>query len=160
MTALGMNAPDLKKIEARAGRLSVLALAMLAAPLGLSVGGCAGASTGVLAPLDPDARTLVDAHRRYPRWADFPATSSDLPAPADIAGRVRALGDTAETLAAETARIEWTLRDPAGFSADVSSRVSLAAPSALTAQTQAEVEAFAAALRARAEAPPPIDRRR
>lgn len=137
-----------------------MVVALAAAGLGLTTGGCAGAQVGLVEPLSPEPQALVDAHCGYPRWADFPATSRDLPAPAEFAARVGALGEAAQKLSAETRRMEWTLRDPAGYAAEVERRVNLAAPSALTAQTQAEVEAFAAALRARAEAPPPVDRPR
>lgn len=152
--------------DGRAGALVALVGAartvcvLTGAGLMLATGGCLGGASGVLAPLDPDDQALVQSNRGYPRWADFPATSRDLPTAGQIAGRVDALGLAAQALAAETRRIAWTLDDPAGFDDQIRRRVNLAAPSALTAQTHAEIEAFAAALRARAEAPPPVDRHR
>ncbi len=128
--------------------------------LSLSAGGCAATSAPVLAPLEPDARALVDANRRYPRWTDFPVRSADVPTAAAIAIQVRGLGVAAEGLADETARIAWSLEDPSGFAASVRRRVDLSAAANLGARTPAEIEAFAAELRTRAAAPPPIDRHR
>lgn len=158
MTAVEMNAPAPKKMDAPAvRRRGATPGPWMGVVLALAAGGCA--ATPMPAPLDADARALADAHRRYPRWADFPARSADVPAVA-IAAEVRGLGLAAERLAADTARIDWTLSDPLGFAASARSRVTLSAASALGARTPAEVEAFAAGLRARAAAPPPIDRHR
>lgn len=156
MTATEMNAARAKKMN---GGIKVLAAGMLA----LAGAGCATVSAPegeAVSPVTPQARALVEANRRYPRWADFPAAPADLPTPAQFAVRVEALGATAEALAAEAARIPWTLEDPEGFAESVGARVRAADLSPLTAATQAEVEAFAESLRRRATAPPPIDRHR
>ena len=58
------------------------------------------------------------------------------------------------------AAIEWTfVDDPDAWAASVRDRVEGARMSLGTARTAAEVEAFAQALRERAEPPPPIDPR-
>lgn len=128
----------------------------------LTAGGCVGAfdpQTDVTSPLAPRVQQLVEANQRYPRWEDFPTSPTVLPEPVEIAGRVNALKIANVALAGEVARIDWTLtEDPAAFAASVSRRVDASSMAPATAQTAAEVEAFAAELRARAKAPPPVDR--
>ena len=138
---------------------TMLALSLAAATLG----GCAAAfdpATDASSPIAPRVQALVDAHRTYPRWEDFPKAATDTPQPIEVAARVNTLRVTAGALAGEAARIDWTLGDPATLAAEINSRVDAQQISPVTAETQAEVEAFAAAARRRGAAPPPIDRPR
>lgn len=123
--------------------------------------GCAGlfeAETDAASPIAPRVQALVDANRQYPRWADFPRAAMTTPAPVEVASRVRGLATEASNLTEEAARIEWTLGDPATLASEITARVDAQQISPVTAETQAEVEAFAAEARRRAAAPPPIDR--
>lgn len=130
----------------------------------LLTGGCVGSfdpQTDVTSPLAPRIQELVDAHREYPRWADFPAAPTDLPPPARVAANVQALNAGSGALANQVAGIDWTLdSDPAAFVSSIQRRFDPAGMGPIGAQTPDEVEAFAEALRRRAAAPPPIDRPR
>lgn len=151
MTALDMNAHQAKKI----GRLLLAATGVLGAT------GCAGAfdpKTDATSAIAPRVQALVDANRAYPRWVDFPRTSSDAPAAIEVAARVNTLRASGGALAGEASRIEWTLDDSVAFAAGINARIDAQAIAPATAETQAEVEAFAADLRRRGTAPPPIDR--
>lgn len=150
-----MNAPPAKKMM----RPMILALAGLSAATGLS--GCVGAfdpETDVSSPVGPRVQALVDANRAYPRWENFPPSPQNLTQPVELAARVNTLRATSGALAGEVDRLEWTLGDPADFLRDVDSRMDASRMSPITARTSAEIEAYAAALRARAKAPPPIPR--
>lgn len=143
-----MNAQQAKKT-------AVLILAAGAAS------GCAGAfeaETDATSPIAPRVQALVDANREYPRWADFPKASTTTPPAIEVASRVRGLATQGTSLQDEAARIEWTLGDPATLASEITARVDAQQISPVTAETQAEVEAFAAEARRRAAAPPPIDR--
>ncbi|WGM31078.1 hypothetical protein [Brevundimonas sp. NIBR11] len=151
MTSPEMNAHQAKKI--------VGGLAVAASLVGL--GGCASAfnpETDAASPVAPRVQALVDANREYPRWEDFPRSSEPLPEPVEVASRVGALRSSGSDLAAEAARIDWQLGDPTAFAAEVNSRVDAQQISPVTAETQAEVEAFARRTRQRGTAPPPVDR--
>ncbi|WP_428149216.1 hypothetical protein [Brevundimonas sp.] len=151
MTGPEMNAHQAKKIFG--------GLAIASAVVGL--GGCAGAfnaETDAASPIAPRVQALVDANRAYPRWEDFPRSTDPLPEPVEVASRVNSLRGSGTDLAAEAARIDWQLGDPAVFAAEVNSRVDAQAIAPATAETQAEVEAFAARTRQRGAAPPPVDR--
>lgn len=130
----------------------------------LAAGGCASAvdtTTDATSPLAPRVQQLVDAHRQFPRWADFPAAPTDLPQPAEVAASVAGLNNSSGALAAQLAGVDWTLDgDPAVFVASVNRRFDPARMAPIGAQTPEEVEAFAESLRRRAAAPPPIDRPR
>lgn len=146
-----MNARPAKKISG--GLMIASALAGL--------GGCASAfnpETDQASPVAPRVQALVDANRVYPRWEDFPRSSEPLPAPVEVAARVNSLRSSGTDLAEETARIDWQLGDPTAFAAEVNSRVDAQAIAPVTAETQAEVEAFARRTRQRGAAPPPVDR--
>lgn len=148
MTGPDMNAHQAKKI---AGLLLALA----------GTSGCAAAfdpTTDASSPVAPRVLALVDANREYPRWADFPGTATDSPQPLEVAARVNTLRASAGTLGGEASRIEWTLGDPVAFAAETRARIDARQIAPATAQTQADVEAFAAELRRRGTAPPPIDR--
>jgi hypothetical protein len=126
-----------------------------------AVTGCAGAfeaETDTASPIAPRVQALVDANREYPRWADFPKASTTTPPAVEVASRVRGLASQGTALADEAARIEWTLGDPATLAREITARVDAQQISPVTAETQAEVEAFAAEARRRGVAPPPVDR--
>lgn len=154
MTGPEMNGRAMKKIRARS------VVATLLASGGL-LGGCAGAFEADRSdsPIAARVQSLVDANRQYPQWADFPKTSTDTPAPAEIATRVAALGAADARLQGEVAQIEWRLGDPAVFESDVRARLAAVQVSPATQQTEAEIEAWAARLRELGKAPPPIPRR-
>ena len=130
----------------------------------LATGGCVGSfdpQTDMSSPVAPRVQELVDSHRQYPRWADFPAAPTALPQPAQVATNLDALNAASGGLASQVARIDWTLSgDPAVFVESVSRRFDPARMAPIGAQTPDEVEAFAEALRRRAAAPAPIDRPR
>ncbi|AQR63475.1 hypothetical protein BZG35_10290 [Brevundimonas sp. LM2] len=146
-----MNAYQAKKIGG-------LLLAATGAMLGAGCAGTSRPSADSSAPIAPRIQALVDANRTYPRWADFPKTSSDTLRPVEVAARVNTLRASAGALAGEASRIEWTLDDSVAFAAGINARIDAQAIAPVTAETQAEVEAFAADLRRRGAAPPPIDR--
>lgn len=151
MTTPDMNAHQAKKI----GGL------LLAAGGAMGATGCVGAfnpETDPASPVAPRVQALVDANRAYPRWADFPKSSTDMPLPVEVAARVNTLRASGGALAGEASRIEWTLDGSVAFAAGVNARIDAQAIAPVTAETQAEVEAFAADLRRRGAAPPPIDR--
>ena len=151
MTGPEMNAHQAKKIV---GGLAIPAAA-------LALGGCAGAfnpETDAASPIAPRVQALVDANRTYPRWENFPRSSEPLPEPVEVASRVGRLGGAGTDLAAEAARIEWQTGDPVALAAEINGRIDAQAVAPVTAETQAEVEAFAARTRQRGTAPPPVDR--
>ncbi len=151
-----MNAPEMNARQAKKIVGSIVGLLGLA-----GVAGCAVAfdpATDAASPIAPRVQALVDANREYPRWADFPRSSEPLPEPVEVAAQVNALRSGSDSLQAEAARIEWTMTDPATFSAEVNSRIDAQQIAPVTAETQAEVEAFAARTRQRGAAPPPVDR--
>jgi hypothetical protein len=152
MTGGEMNAP-IRKIAALsamvAGMLVLTACASAFAP-----------ETDPSSPVAPRVQALVEAHREYPRWENFPRQSEPAPEPAVIASSVNALNVTSDTLAADVARIEWTLtEDPAAFAEATRARVEAVPVTPTSAQTQAEIETFARQTRERGRAPPPVDRR-
>ena len=130
----------------------------------LLTGGCVGSfdpQTDATSPLAPRIQELVDTHRAYPRWADFPAAPTDLPPPPQVAAAVGTLNADSGALATQVAGIDWTLdSDPAAFVESINRRFDPARMAPIGAQTPDEVEVFAESLRRRAAAPPPIDRPR
>lgn len=152
MTGLKMNASAMKN----AARAAVMGGLLLS-------GACAApfqAAMDPQTPLSDRIQHLVDANRAYPRWADFPAAPTDVPAPGVIATRVAGLDQTGQAVSQNAAAIDWTFADdPDAWAATVRGRVAGARTSLATARTAAEVEAFARSLRKRAEPPPPIDPR-
>ena len=150
-----MNAPRPKKT-----RLFAACLAAVVVPACL--GACAdrfAPKTDAASPLAPRVQELVDANRRYPRWADFPASPTDLPDPAQVAANVDRLDTQAGALGGEVARIDWTLENAEALAAETRARVGETPVSPDSARTAAEIDALAQDLRDRAKAPPPIDRR-
>lgn len=135
--------------------------ALIAAAVLAGLGACAGAfdpHTDPTSPVAPRVQALVDANSAYPRWEDFPRAAEAQPQLAEATGRVGALHATSADLAAATARIDWQEGDPDAFAAEVNRRIDAQAVAPVTAETQAEIEAFAARARERGTAPPPIDR--
>lgn len=126
------------------------------------VSACANAfnpATDATSPVAPRVQALVDANREYPRWADFPR-SEVLPEPVAIAAQVNTLRVSAGSLTGEVSRIDWqTTGDPEVFAADVQSRIDATPVAPVTAETQAEMDAFIRRTRERGRAPPPVDRR-
>jgi len=157
MSVTEMNALLLKKT----GWTAAWGMALSSA---VALGGCVSAfepKTDPTSPLAPRIQKLVDENRQYPRWADFPRTSTPLPAPAEIAAEVGRLENRNTALTAEMARIDWTLdSDPAAFVESINRRIDASQMSPQTLRTAEEVEAYAEELRQRAKAPPPIDRPR
>ena len=124
---------------------------------------CASAfdpATDASSPIAPRVQALVDANREYPRWEDFPKVTEPLPAPVAIAAQVNTLRVTGGGLAGEVSRIDWQeTGDPAALAAEVQARVNAVPVAPVTAETQAEMDAFIARTRERGRAPPPVDRR-
>ena len=117
-------------------------------------------ATDASSPIAPRVQALVDANREYPQWADIPKSPEPLPAPVAIAAQVNTLRVTNSRLAGEVARIDWqTTGDPAAYAAEVQARVNAVPVAPVTAETQAEMDAFIARTRERGRAPPPVDRR-
>ncbi|MET4684466.1 hypothetical protein ABIE19_002403 [Brevundimonas faecalis] len=143
--------------------LSKKTILFAAMALSAGAGGCVSfdPDTDPTSALAPRVQQLVDAHREYPRWADFPAASTDTPQPAQIAGRVNVLGAENAELAGQVARIDWTMTgDAEAFAESINRRFDPARMAPIGAQTPQEIEALAESLRRRAAAPPPIDRPR
>ena len=147
-----MNAP-IRKIAAT----------LIAMSAGGALTACAGSfdpQTDASSPVAARVQTLVDANRDYPRWADFPRSTTPLPEPIVIASRVNTLRVSGGALAGEVSRIDWqTSGDPVAFAADLQARVDSIAVAPVTAETQAEMEAWLRRARERGRAPPPIQRR-
>lgn len=151
MTGLDMNALHAKK----------LIIGLLGASVLSGLGGCAASltpETEAASPVAPRVQALVDANRAYPRWENFPRSSEPLPEPVEVAARVGTLRTASSDLAAATARIEWQEGDPADLVREVNDRIDAQAIAPVTAETQAELDAFVARARARATPPPPVDR--
>ncbi|CAN5316274.1 hypothetical protein BH09PSE1_BH09PSE1_01040 [soil metagenome] len=137
---------------------------MIAAAVGVGPGltACVGAfnpDVDAASPVAPRVVALVEANRTYPRWEDFPKATPP-PEATEFAASVNTLRATGGALAGEVERLEWTLGDPAAFQRDVAARIDATEVSPASIQTTADIEARAAALRARAAAPPPVDRPR
>lgn len=150
-----MNVRVMKKISRPFAMLAVVTT-------GAVLSGCMSAlnpPADAASPLAPRVEALVDAHRHYPQWRDFPK-ATPAPESTQIAASVQTLNAAGGSLAAETSRIEWTLGDPAQFQREVAARVDAAEASAASIQTTEQIEAEAARLRERAKAPPPVDRPR
>jgi hypothetical protein len=154
MTDPEMNVRALKKMSR-----PILIAAAISIAGGLS--GCAAGfdrDVDASSPVAPRVVALVEANRGFPRWEDFPKAEA-VPAPGDVATRVNALQATSGSLAGEVSRLQWSSVDPEAFQREVAARVDAAQASPASIETSAQIEARAAALRARAVAPPPIARR-
>ena len=147
------------EMNARHGKIVI---GLIAVGLVACLGGCGtalGARIDAESSAAPRVQALIEANRKYPRWADFPAAPVDLPEPVAIAQRVNTLRVTSGALAGEVSRIAWTLDDAVAFAQGVNARVAATPIAPATVRTQAEIDAYAEALRRRGTAPPPVDRR-
>ncbi len=149
-----------REMNASIRKFAAIALALGG---GGALAGCAGAldpDLDTASPIAPRVQAMVDANRSYPRWADFPRQTEPLPAPQEIAARVDALEGASDELATAAARIEWqTTGDAAAYARAAQARVAAVEVDPVTAETAAEIEAFARRTRERGRAPPPIPRR-
>ncbi len=132
--------------------------------LALCVSACASPlpfnqSVDPASPAAARIEALVAENRTYPRWADFPATPSGLPAPYEIATEVIRLEATQDALAEAVSRIQWTLNDPEGYAQSARARIDPSRSRPISTMSRAEYEAWARALRQRATPPPPLTRR-
>lgn len=128
----------------------------------VSLSACAGAfspNTDPTSPIAPRVQALVDANRHYPSWENFPSAPTEVPTGAEVAARVDGLQGRSQGLSQEVGRIDWVLGDAETLAAETRAKVEAVPTSPDSAQTQAEIEAFAQRLLERAKAPPAIDRR-
>lgn len=116
--------------------------------------------TDAASPVAPHVEALVGANRGYPRWSDFPRSTTPLPDPMTIAARVHTLRVSSGALAGEVSRIDWqSTGDPVAFAAETQTRIHSVHVAPVTAETRAEMEAYLSRARERGRAPPPIQRR-
>lgn len=122
--------------------------------------GCASnMAADMSSPFAAEVQSIVDSRTAYPQLADFPASPVDVPSPESIAQKVSVLETTQTTLASNVRGIEWQLNEsPEVTAAEIRALLQNMPVDAPTAQTPAEIEAFAQSLRDRAKAPPPVDR--
>lgn len=146
-----MNAPI--------GKIAVLAAVVCGSAVLTACAGRFAPETDPGSPVAARVQALVDANREYPRWEDFPRASTPV-APMDVAVQVNTLRVSGGALAGEVARLQWTeTGDPAAYAAETRARVDAVPVSPVSAETLAEIEAFANRTRERGRAPPPVDRR-
>jgi len=155
-----MTDPEMNVFAVKNMARPLLVLSMMLFGSGLA--GCVGVfdpEVDATSSVAPRVLALVEANRAFPRWEDFPKETPALE-PGQVATRVNTLRATGGALAGEVGRLEWTLGDPAALEREVAARMDATEVSPASIQTTADIEARAAALRARAAAPPPIDRPR
>ncbi len=109
-------------------------------------------------PLATRIDSLVSANRDYPRWQDFPDAPVNVPDAASVRVAVSGLEASQGELGREVAAIDWELGDTEQFVTSIRQRLNADNVEIPTADTPAQIEAFAASLRERAKAPPPVDR--
>lgn len=110
-------------------------------------------------PLTPRIDQIVAEKRDYPRLEDFPAAPVNVPDAAYVRSAVGQLEQSQSALDTQVASIDWALTEsPEQYVAQVRERLASDQVTIPTADTPAEIEAFADSLRQRAKAPPPIDR--
>lgn len=115
--------------------------------------------TDTTSPLAAKIDSIVAEKTAYPRWQDFPAAPVNVPDAAYVRSSVQSLESSQDVLNQQVASIDWTLDESAEeYIASIRQRLAQDGVEAPTLSTPAEIEAFAASLRARAKAPPPIDR--
>jgi len=110
-------------------------------------------------PLAPRVQAAVDANRVYPQWRDFPRSTRETPAPAQVAERVGGLQQSSAGLAADVAAVDWTVTEQAAAQLTRQAQAAAVPPSPDGFTSTEAVEALAQRLRERAKAPPPVDRR-
>ena len=109
--------------------------------------------------LAPRIEQLVAEKRDYPRLEDFPPAPVNVPDVAHVRAEVGQLEQSRTGLGREVAAIDWTLEENAEvYVSAIRARLAQDQVEIPTANTPAEIEAFAESLRQRAKAPPPIDR--
>ncbi len=110
-------------------------------------------------PLTPRIEQIVAEKRDYPRLEDFPAAPVNVPDAAYVRSSVGQLQQSQSALETQVAAIDWALTESADqYVAQIRERLARDQVSIPTADTPAQIEAFAESLRQRAKAPPPIDR--
>jgi hypothetical protein len=137
------------------GFRAIFASAATLAAMGGAVAVHAAASTPAVTP----SPVTTEAIREARKPAAWPSFASVPPAPTDVrslrAWRSSVLTTRAEgtELAREAAAEPWTLHDSAAW-ADEERDATVPPPQITTASSEADTEAYAAALRARATPPP------
>lgn len=146
-----MNVRTMKKSVV----LSVLCLCGMA-----SVSACASnLDQDSTSPLASELQALVDSRKAYPRLDEFPADPVNVPTAESVRTKVVALENTQVSMANSVQAIDWQMDgDADATAAEIRRTLTEMLVEAPTAQTPAEIEAFAQSLRDRAKAPPPIDR--
>jgi len=109
-------------------------------------------------PLATRIDSLVSANRDYPRWQDFPDAPVNVPDAASVRVAASGLEASQGELGREVAAIDWELGDTEQFVTSIRQRLNADNVEIPTADTPAQIEAFAASLRERAKSPPPVDR--
>lgn len=109
-------------------------------------------------PLATRIDSIVAENRDYPRWQDFPDAPVNVPDVAHVRTAVTGLEASQGTLNREVAAIDWELGDAETYVASIRQRLAADNVEVPTLDTPAQIEAFAASLRQRAKAPPPVDR--
>lgn len=146
-----MNVRTLKK--------SVVFPALCLAGTGLLSACAFNPATDPTSPLSAQVQQLVDAHQQYPDLANFPAAPVDVPTTDSVRLAVEGLKNSENALDRQVSSIDWQFTEDAEVTAaqirQLFGDMPVAPP---TAETPAEIEAFAQSLRDRAKAPPPIDR--
>ena len=139
--------------------VKILSQSVVVAVLGTTLSACAfNPATNTDSPLAPQIDALVAENSEYPRWQDFPDAPVNVPPPSQVRTAVAALQSDQQGLARQVSSLEWMEEDAEQYAAEVRQRLDADGVEAPTANTPAEIEAFAASLRARAKAPPPVDR--
>lgn len=101
--------------------------------------------------LTPD--TLVAS---MPRWSEFPVPPKTVTPLSEFAARVAALNKTGAQLSHDEAQIQWPTITPEALRSDIMARLNPAKMAPIDKpMSQADIEAYAARLRAKA-APPPV----
>ena len=152
MTASEMNARGIKNI----GRTGALVAALIVTSACAVPVGPFDTRTDA-SPLTARVDALVAENRTYPRWEDFPGAPVDPPQPARIAAEVAGLEGTGAALDQQVSALTWDVADAAALGVAIQSRINAGYATPATAQTAAEVEAFARRLRERSEPPPPLN---
>lgn len=109
--------------------------------------------------IDGRIDSLVAGNASYPKWSDFPAKPEPMPAASYIQAEVQKLELADARLTQEVASVDWQLDGNAeNFVNEVRAKMAQIPVEAPTAESVAEVDSYAERLRARAMAPPPVDR--
>lgn len=146
-----MNVRTLKK--------SVVFPALCLAGTGLLSACAFNPATDPTSPLSAHVEQLVEAHQQYPSLANYPAAPVDLPTTDSLRLAVETLKNSEDVLEQQVASIDWQFTEtPEVTAAQIRQLLADMPVVPPTADTPAEIEAFAQSLRDRAKAPPPVDR--